>query len=216
MSFGSSGRYLSNQIFFSASAYSLPFKKEERIIELLKDISDERNLNDERVLCYAQPIFDVDNKSFRTAEALMRIQYKDQIITPDKFIGLAEKYGYIHSLTCIMLNKVCLAIKDFEKNGYDFDGITINCSAIEFSSKNLYKQLFKIIYDNKIDIRHIRIELTESAIVTSSNNVIDNMSKLSAAGVVFYLDDFGTGYSNFERMMEFPFNIIEYDWRIAD
>lgn len=187
------------------------FEKEERIVSVLREISYERNLNDERVICYAQPIFDVDSKSFRTAEALMRLKVGDYIIGPDKFISLAEKNGYIHTLTCIMLNKVCRVVKQLEEQGYDFDGITINCSAIEFSSKNMYKQLFKIIFDNKIQISHIRMELTESALFTHSSNVISNMKKLNEAGVIFYLDDFGTGYSNFERVRDYPFNIIKFD-----
>lgn len=187
------------------------FEKEERILSVLRDISYERNLNDERVLCYAQPIFDVTTGEFRTAEALMRLEFGEHVIGPRHFIGLAEKHGYIHTLTCVMLNKVCKEIKKLEDAGYDFDGVTLNCSSIEFSSKNMYKQLFKIIFDNKIQISHIRMELTESALFSNSSNVITNMKKLNEAGVIFYLDDFGTGYSNFERVREYPFNIIKFD-----
>jgi EAL domain-containing protein (putative c-di-GMP-specific phosphodiesterase class I) len=177
---------------------------------LLNDIKSKMDFNDNRVLCYAQPIYSVETDSFRTAEALMRLDLNGKIIYPDKFIPVAERNGTIHTLTLIILNKVCKMIKSMEKN-YDFDAVTINCSAIEFSNKNLHKELIEIINANNVPFDKIRIELTESAMSGDYETLIDNVEKLRAVGIQFYLDDFGTGYSNLERILGCPFNTIKFD-----
>ena len=109
-----------------------------------------------------------------------------------------------------MLNKVCRAIKELEE-AYDFDAITINCSSSEFSDVNLHRELIGIIESNGVDKSKIRLELTESAMSEDFENVTQNMSKLTQAGVQFYLDDFGTGYSNLDRIISCPFNTVKFD-----
>lgn len=186
------------------------FYKQYQIERLLIDIRNKNDLNDERVLCYTQPIYSIKQNAFRTAEALMRLKLNDEIIYPDSFISIAERTGCIHSLTCIILNKVCQAIKNMDAD-YDFDAITVNCSTTEMSDSNMHIKLLNIINKNKINPSHIRLELTESAMYDDFNSINYNIQMLKKNGVNFYLDDFGTGYSNLERIMNFPFMTIKFD-----
>lgn len=199
-----------NQCYLATDKDYKEFHEAYKIEQLLLDIRNKNDLDDERVLCYAQPIFSVNNNSFRTAEALMRLSLDGTIIYPDKFIPIAEKNNCIHTLTRIILNKVCKIVAEFEKK-YDFDAITINCSSSELSNRNLFDELMAIINSNNIMPEHIRLELTESAMFDDFNMVIHNMEKLNESGIKFYLDDFGTGYSNLERIIGCPFNIIKFD-----
>ncbi len=199
-----------NQCYLATDKDYREFHENYKIEQLLLDIRNQNNLNDERVLCYAQPIFSVSENSFRTAEALMRLSLDGTIIYPDRFIPLAEKNHCIHTLTMIMINKVCQIIKDFEAK-YDFDAITVNCSSSELSNRDLFDELMNIISSNEINPQHIRLELTESAIFDDFNMVLRNMEKLNQSGIKFYLDDFGTGYSNLERIIGCPFYTIKFD-----
>lgn len=199
-----------NQCYLATDKDYKEFHEAYKIEQLLLDIRNKNDLDDERVLCYAQPIFSVNNNSFRTAEALMRLSLDGTIIYPDKFIPIAEKNNCIHTLTRIILNKVCKIVAEFEKK-YDFDAITINCSSSELSNRNLFDELMAIINSNNIMPEHIRLELTESAMFDDFNMVIHNMEKLNESGIKFYLDDFGTGYSNLERIISCPFNTIKFD-----
>lgn len=199
-----------NQCYLATDKDYREFHENYKIEQLLLDIRNQNNLNDERVLCYAQPIFSVNENSFRTAEALMRLSLDGTIIYPDRFIPLAEKNHCIHTLTMIMINKVCKIIKDFEAK-YDFDAITVNCSSSELSNRDLFDELMNIISSNEINPQHIRLELTESAIFEDFNMVLRNMEKLNKSGIKFYLDDFGTGYSNLERIIGCPFYTIKFD-----
>lgn len=186
------------------------FHESYKIEQLLLDIRNKSDLDDSRVLCYAQPIFSVKENSFRTAEALMRLSLDGTVIYPDKFIPLAESNNCIHTLTRIILNKACKIIHEFE-NDYDFDALTINCSSSELSDRNLFNDLMGIINDNGINPEHIRLELTESAMFDDFETVLYNMEKLNQSGIKFYLDDFGTGYSNIERIIGCPFYTIKFD-----
>jgi len=199
-----------NQCYLATDKDYKEFHEAYKIEQLLLDIRNKNDLDDERVLCYAQPIFSVNNNSFRTAEALMRLSLDGTIIYPDKFIPIAEKNNCTHTLTRIILNKVCKIVAEFEKK-YDFDAITINCSSSELSNRNLFDELMAIINSNNIMPEHIRLELTESAMFDDFNMVIHNMEKLNESGIKFYLDDFGTGYSNLERIIGCPFNTIKFD-----
>lgn len=199
-----------NQCYLATDKDYREFHENYKVEQLLLDIRNQNNLNDERVLCYAQPIFSVNENSFRTAEALMRLSLDGTIIYPDKFIPLAEKNNCIHTLTMIMINKVCQTIKEFESK-YDFDAITVNCSCSELSNRDLFDELMNIINTNGIKPQHIRLELTESAIFDDFNMVINNMEKFNKSGIKFYLDDFGTGYSNLERIIGCPFYTIKFD-----
>ena len=186
------------------------FIENHEITTALKDIRNKLDLDDERVVVYAQPIYSVETGSFRVAEALTRIKLGDRMISPDAFIPVAEQSGTIHALTCIVLNKVCKVIESIE-DYYDFDAISVNISSKEISQPNAHTELFDIISKYDIDLSKIRLELTESAMFESYDVANENMNYLAKAGIHFYLDDFGTGYSSLDRVMDCPFKTIKFD-----
>ena len=186
------------------------FTDNYEITSTLEDIRNKLDLDDERVVVYAQPIYSVETGSFRVAEALTRLKLGDRMISPDVFIPAAEASGTIHALTCIVLNKVCKVIESIE-DYYDFDAISINISSKEISQPNAHIELFDIINKYDFDMSRIRLELTESAMFESFEVAAENMNFLTRAGIHFYLDDFGTGYSSLERVMDCPFKTIKFD-----
>jgi EAL domain-containing protein (putative c-di-GMP-specific phosphodiesterase class I) len=202
---------ISRQLYVCSEDDYQEFLERYKIEKLLLDIRNNNDFDDERVLCYVQPIYSVENDSFRTAEALMRLKDGDEIIYPDKFIPVAEQTGCIHILTCIMMTKVCKEIAKLEKEGYVFDGISVNCSTIELCEPHFHTELSEIIKNNNVSCNKIRLELTESTSVENYGTVYQNMEKLNTKGIEFYLDDFGTGYSNLERIVTFPFMTVKFD-----
>lgn len=197
--------------FYEATAEDYRNSQLHHLIE--KEIVDIRNkddLNDERVKVLIQPIYDVAKNNYHSAEALMRLELNGEIIRPDVFIPIAERTGCIHSLTRIILNKVCqkiYAIQDY----YDFDAISVNVSLSEFMDYCLHDELIDIIEKNGVPCSKIRLEITESMTSDEMDAIAHNMREFNAAGVQFYLDDFGTGYSNLERIVSLPFRTIKFD-----
>ena len=188
------------------------FSQREYVLSELKDIYNKRDLDDPRVLAYCQPVFNCETGSITSAEALMRLKLdKTGLVFPDMFIPLAEKFGYIHVLTEIILHKTCQAIRNLTEERYEICRISVNVSALELRDDEFCDDIERVIHDAGIPRDKIAIELTESHTESDFMIMKEKIEKLHSEGIQFYLDDFGTGYSNMERIMELPFDIIKFD-----
>ena len=201
---------IENEEIFSGTKEITEFMEYYRIHLAIEDIRDKRDLDDIRVLAYAQPIYSVEKEAFLSAEALMRLEIDGKILGPGQFIPIAEANSCIHPLTKIILNKVCEEIKRIQDE-YEFECITVNCSPIELSIKKMTDDLIEIIDKNGIDPSKVRLEVTESSMYENADVVASNMQSMSDEGISFYLDDFGTGYSNFDRLTSGDFHTIKFD-----
>ncbi|MCR4909420.1 MAG: EAL domain-containing protein [Lachnospiraceae bacterium] len=185
---------------------------QEYFLRELEDIQRNNNLEDERVVVYCQPVLNLVTGKYDTAEALMRLNLPGRgMVYPDRFIPLAERFGYVHTITRIILYKTCLEIKKLIDEGYEVKRISINVAAEEMRSIDFSKDIIKVIVRSGIPFEKIAIEVTESQNESDFKVVKQIIDELKGNGIKFYLDDFGTGYSNFERIMELPFDIIKFD-----
>lgn len=182
------------------------------ILSELRDIYIKQDMDDERVKVFCQPVLHTITDTFTSAEALMRLELAESgMVFPDQFISIAEKHGYIHTLSKIILNKTCKQIKEIERQGYVIDRVSVNFSITELRNSGFSKDIREIIESNDIAYDKIAIELTESKNEKDFENVKKIMTKLHGLGIKFYLDDFGTGYSNFARIISLPIDIIKFD-----
>ncbi|MBP0973985.1 MAG: EAL domain-containing protein [Oscillospiraceae bacterium] len=188
------------------------FYKSSYILSELEDIAHKKDLDDERIVVYCQPVYNIETGAYDTAESLMRMRL-DRIgmVYPDLFIPLAEKSDLIHSISLIILNKTCGAVRTLIEEGYDIKRISVNFSTVDLRYDSFCKDVQQIISRNQIAYDKIAIEVTESQSEADFRTTKDKVIQLQALGIKFYLDDFGTGYSNFERIMEIPFDIIKFD-----
>jgi len=188
------------------------FLKTKKILRQLQDIYTKDDLNDERVKVYCQPVWNTRIGKFTTAEALMRLELPDiGLVFPDQFIDMAERHGYIHVLSKIILNKTCGYIKQLEERGFEIDRISINFSMQELHMTSFSSDIIEIIKANGVPFEKIAVELTESRNEKDFKRVKGIIRELQGLGIKFYLDDFGTGYSNFERIIGLPIDIIKFD-----
>lgn len=188
------------------------FYNSRYILTQLEDIATKNDLSDPRVLVYCQPVFNLQTGHYDTAEALMRLTLeKTGMVYPDQFIPLAEQNNLIHTLSLIILDKTCAAIRDFMEEGYEIQRASVNFSVTDLRYSEFCKEVEKIIDRNGIPYDKIAIEITESRSDADFRVMKEKVLELQKLGIKFYLDDFGTGYSNFERIMEIPFDIIKFD-----
>lgn len=182
------------------------------ILSELEDISRKKDLNDERVLVYCQPVYNIVTHRYDTAEALMRLRLpKTGMTPPDQFIPIAEQYNHIHTLSMIILNKTCAAVRSMIEQGVEFKRVSVNFSTLDLRYDSFSEEVQSIIMRNQIPFNKIAIEITESRNEADFHIMKEKVEQLQKLGIKFYLDDFGTGYSNFERIMEIPFDIIKFD-----
>ncbi|MBR1743106.1 MAG: EAL domain-containing protein, partial [Lachnospiraceae bacterium] len=175
-------------------------------------IDEKKDLEDERILVYCQPVYNIAGECYDTAEALMRLNLDGLgMVFPDQFIPLAEKYDFIHTMSQIILNKVCKQVHDFLDHDFQVKRISVNFATSEMHDAHFCDDVKSIIRNSGIPFEKIAFELTETQDENDFLMLKTKIEELQEQGIKFYLDDFGTGYSNFLRIMELPFDIIKFD-----
>jgi len=159
-----------------------------------------------------QPIYSISENRIVSIEALARIKNKnEEYISPDVFIGIAEKNGQIAKLSEMVLENVCQFLKKVDIRACNIDRISINLSVIQFMQTDFVDNLINILSRNNISHDLIGLEIIESVATSSVINIQETMKKLIDLGFCFYLDDYGKGYSNIEYITNLPFEFIKID-----
>ena len=187
-------------------------KRKQQILSQLKDIYEKKDFNDERILVYCQPVYNVMKECYDTAEALMRLRLEEiGMVFPDQFIPLAEEHDYIHEMSRLILNKTCVQKRNLLEAGFQVKRVSVNFSISEMHDEGFCEDVKSIIERVGIPYDKVAFELTETQDEGDFMVLKEKIEELQKNGIKFYLDDFGTGYSNFLRIMELPFDIIKFD-----
>lgn len=165
-----------------------------------------------------QPIWSIPKRRFVSAEALCRLDGTEfGSISPAEFIPIAEETGLIVDMTYLTLGKVCSFVKNVRDEHPDapLECVSVNFSTILFMQNDLAERTLGIIEDSGIDPSSIKIEITESTLVSNLDTARSFILTMHEAGVQFCLDDFGTGFSNISTILELPLDIIKLDKSIV-
>lgn len=161
---------------------------------------------------YYQPQFTCEGRLIG-AEALLRWSHPTRgVVSPVKFIPLAEKTGLIMPIGLWVLTTACSLLKRWstipECAGL---AIAVNVSALQLRSAGFVEQVLTIMEQTGADPRKLKIELTESVLVDNIEDSIAKMMVLKSRGVGFSLDDFGTGYSSLSYLKRLPLDQLKID-----
>lgn len=160
-----------------------------------------------------QPIYSTEKKAFVSSEALVRLKDKETLgfVSPEEFIPLAEKNGYIIKIGEIVFEKVCATIKTIRDMGLSLEYIEVNLSALQSIDEAVPQGFSKIMQKYGISPASINLEITETTAVESASMLEKNMQRFRAMGCSFSMDDFGTGYSNLSKMSEVNYDLVKFD-----
>jgi EAL domain-containing protein (putative c-di-GMP-specific phosphodiesterase class I) len=139
-------------------------------------------------------------------EALLRWRWKGEVVSPAVFIPLAEKTGVIHELGEWVLRQACL-----DALAWPNVDLSVNVSAVQFAAPDLASRVARVVADVGFDWRRLHLEITETALLSAEEAVLNVMTSLRREGASFALDDFGTGYSSLTYLRRFPFDRIKID-----
>jgi diguanylate cyclase (GGDEF)-like protein/PAS domain S-box-containing protein len=170
------------------------------------------DLKKERLLLHYQPQVDHEGRLLG-AEALARWPHAQRgMVSPSEFIPVAESAGLILPLGASMLKIACLQLARWSADpATEHLTVAINVSALQMRQKNFVEQVRAIIEQTGADPQRLKIELTESTLVSNVEDVIAKMEKLKAIGIGFSLDDFGTGYSSLSYLKRLPLDQLKID-----
>lgn len=163
-------------------------------------------------MLYYQPIVDLKDNRLLGFEALIRWYHPNKgFIPPMNFIPLSEEIGYIDQISKWVLESAFRQIKEWKENGIDGLLISINISGKLLINDDIVNYISELLSLYKVDGKSIKLELTETAIMTNLEEAIKVLEKLRSMGLQSSLDDFGTGYSSLTYLKKLPINMVKLD-----
>jgi diguanylate cyclase (GGDEF)-like protein/PAS domain S-box-containing protein len=167
--------------------------------------------NEEFVLHY-QPQMD-HRGNITGVEALVRWQQQQRgLVPPMMFIPLAESTGMILQIGRWVLVTACAQLRAWsEQPKMNALSIAVNVSARQFYQHDFVEQVLSILAQTGANPKRLKLELTETLLVSNVEDVITKMQMLKAIGVGFSLDDFGTGYSSLSYLKRLPLDQLKID-----
>lgn len=163
---------------------------------------------------YFQPKYEIqgDKPAFSSAEVLIRwISPKFGFVSPGEFISLFEENGLIGKLDAYIMKKAAEYMRDWKEKYGLYIPLSINLSRVDIYRPNLVEEIINYVDSNNIPRDKYYVEITESAFVEDTKEVIPVVSKIRENGFKVEIDDFGSGYSSFGALVDLPFDVLKID-----
>lgn len=170
-------------------------------------------LEEEQFMLYFQPQFN-HHQQLIGAEVLLRWQEPNLgFVRPDHFIRAAEESGQIVPLGDWVIKKACWQLKQWHDIGLpsSFERLAINISPRQFMLDDFAHRVKAQVEASGMAPALLELEITESMLLTSLDQVVEKMNVLSEMGFYIALDDFGTGYSSLSYLSTLPLNKLKID-----
>jgi diguanylate cyclase (GGDEF)-like protein/PAS domain S-box-containing protein len=174
-------------------------------------------LDKNEFVLYYQPQYRASDKKIMGFEALVRWNSESMgIVAPSEFIPIAEETHLIIPLGEWILEEAVKFIKKLHQRGYTDLIMSVNISGIQFIQKEFAEFVINLIKKYDLPPQNLELEITESVMMRSMDNVINNIRKVRKEGIKIALDDFGTGYSSLNYLTKIPINTLKIDKTFID
>jgi diguanylate cyclase (GGDEF)-like protein/PAS domain S-box-containing protein len=159
-----------------------------------------------------QPQVELRSGKIHGVEALLRWQQPDKgMLSPVRFIPIAEETGLILPIGEWVLHAACMQRRTWLEQGLDLDRVSVNLSARQFRQPDLPRRVSRVLHETGVEPQHLELELTESILMQDVETAIRTMAELKDLGIRISLDDFGTGYSSLSYLKRFPIDTLKID-----
>lgn len=147
------------------------------------------------------------------AEVLVRWQHpKRGLVSPAEFIPICEQTGLIRPLGLWILEQACAVLAQWVSEPEHAElQLAVNVSALQLADATFVDQVRDTLVRTKAPVQRLKLEITESMLLTDVDVIIARLQALRALGVRFSLDDFGTGYSSLQYLRRLPLHQIKID-----
>lgn len=161
---------------------------------------------------YYQPKVAVTSGDVIGVETLVRWHHpQDGIITPDRFIHIAEKHHLIDALTQAVLTQAVVQAGKWHREGQSLR-VSINVTMDNLASLDFQDKIFNLVSENNLPPQKIVIEITESQVMGSDARApLEILTRLRLKRFHLSIDDFGTGHSSLAQLRDIPFNELKID-----
>jgi EAL domain-containing protein (putative c-di-GMP-specific phosphodiesterase class I)/FixJ family two-component response regulator len=169
----------------------------------------------QELMAYFQPQVASIDGTVQGFEALMRWNHATLgLISPVRFIPLAENNGQIVSMGAWILREACLQAKGWE-SATNTDArplrVAVNLSMRQFMDPALESQIRAALEESGLQPGQLELEVTESTAMCDMERTLALLRRFKAMGLLLAIDDFGTGYSSLSYLKRFPLDVLKID-----
>jgi diguanylate cyclase (GGDEF)-like protein/PAS domain S-box-containing protein len=169
-------------------------------------------LDRDEFILYYQPKYNLKTNKICGVEALIRwIHPELGIVSPAKFIGIAEEIGFITDIGEWVMDTACRQIKELERKGIKDINVAVNLSSKQFHQTDIIDRIQNSLKMSKLKPDLLELEITESIIMSNAKYIITKLYALKERNIKLSIDDFGTGYSSLSYLKYFPIDSIKID-----
>ncbi|KAF7783700.1 hypothetical protein PRUB_a3536 [Pseudoalteromonas rubra] len=195
-----------NTVCFFSQELEAELMKRHELELLLRE-----TLDADALTVFFQPQIAIDSGCVCGFEALARLKEKSgTLVAPQEFISLAEELGLIDELGEQVLQKSCAFGRRLLDQGVTLK-VSVNVSSQQLKHALFVDQVARCLEKHKLPSRQLELEVTESALVESFEQVQCKLAELADMGVTIAIDDFGTGYSSLSYLKVFPLDVLKID-----
>jgi len=189
---------------------SLKVEREQRIAESLRRVLAAAP---EQFRAVYQPLFDLQSGQFVGVEVLCRWhspEFGD--VSPVDFISLAETRGLINALTCTVFDCITAdVLVPYARINGTRPLMAVNVSAQQIGDPVFESMLLSFLKEVQKAGWQLELELTESHLMTLSDDLISQLESWRKRGIRIAIDDFGTGYSCLAYLHMLPVDKLKVD-----
>jgi diguanylate cyclase (GGDEF)-like protein/PAS domain S-box-containing protein len=177
---------------------------------LALETSLRRALERNELFLHFQPQIDVGSGLIIGMEALLRWQHPERgLVSPARFIPLAEETGLIIPIGEWVLRQACAQNRAWQESGFPPLRMAVNLSIKQFRQRNLLQTVAQALADTGLAPEFLELELTESCLMENPEETCTTLRELKRMGVQLAIDDFGTGYSSLSYLKMFPIDRLK-------
>jgi diguanylate cyclase (GGDEF)-like protein/PAS domain S-box-containing protein len=171
-----------------------------------------KGLERDELEVHYQPFYSLDDQCIVGAEALVRWRHPTHgLISPMRFIPMAEETGLILPLGRYVLDQACQQVRSIrERLNVDLP-ISVNLSPRQFQESGLLSQVGAALDANGLPSELLIFEITETMVMEDLSGAREVMKKLNRLGARLAIDDFGTGHSSLAYLKQFPVHEVKVD-----
>lgn len=196
-----------NNFQFFTPEFNLWVSERLRIENGLRHAVSRREL-----ILHYQPQVSLASGEIVGCEALLRWQPADEaLMSPDRFIPVAEETGLIHDIGNWVLNEACRQLARWDDEGAPPIRMAVNVAVPQLRRRNFVDEVRDAVLRHGIRPDRLEVEVTESVFLNQDEQVRQTLQGLADLGVQLSLDDFGTGYSSLSYLRNFRFDVLKID-----
>ena len=177
--------------------------------ELTGDL--DRALENREIQIYLQPQI-TGTGEMLGAEALVRWLHPTRgMVMPGEFIEIFEQNGNIVKLDQYIWRLACEHLNRWKENGWSDKYISVNISPTDFHFIDIFATFMELVEEYQISPKNLRLEITETAVITNLEKQLELIEKLRGAGFIVEMDDFGSGYSSLNMLKDIRVDVLKFD-----